>query len=317
VARKKRLSFEEPDKRGIPLAELITVHRQFSPKGFLPENLGDGFLLAENPVFRNVRTEAKALGFRFSRNNHGLYYTFPLMSLDSVIESRQIPYRDNFSWLPILEKSAPGQFTLTELKRSELQFNYVFHEAAHCIAHAKFFARARFSSLPKNADTLRKIMLGEAFANMVECLSAAFAEGEIGSYFLDGNCHFRSSPREVREIRRAARKWGYEKTAKVLLGGFLYANYLLDRLGRSELNRIAQFAGLEKGASIGKLASIGTELSEQFRTTTTHLHLIKMGFPARISSLMRGDPLAALLKKENMELKEQANSLAAIASRGL
>lgn len=314
---KKRLSFEKPDKRGIPLRELISVHRQFRAKGSLPENLGDGFLFDQNPVFRSVRESCLERGFSFTPSDHGLYYSFPLMSLDQVIETRRIPYRDNFAWLPLLEKSAPGQFTLTELKRSELLFNYVFHEAAHCIAHSVFFGRVRFSRLPKNADTLRKILIGEAFANMVEALSHAFAEGEIGSYFLDGNCHFRSSVKEVKEIRRFAKAHGYEKTATVLLAAFLYANYLLDRLGRREHALIRELAGLEKSAKIEKLAKIGTELSEQFRTTTTHLHLIKMGFPASLGPLMRADPLAVLLKKENMKLKEQVLSLAAIASRGL
>lgn len=314
---KKRLSFENRDKNGIPLRELIAVHRQFRPRGSLPGNLGDGFLLDQNPVFRNVRETCLDRGFVFSLTGHGLYYSFPLMSLDTVIEKRVIPFRDNFAWLPLLEKSAPGQFTLTELKRSELLFNYIFHEAAHCIAHSVFFGRARFSRLPKNADTLRKILLGEAFANMVEALSAAFAEGEIGSYFLDGNCHFRSSRKEVKEIRRFAKAHGFEKTARVLLAAFLYANYLLEHLGRREQARIREFAGLDKGVKVGKLARIGTELSEQFRTTTTHFHLIKMGFPASLGPLLRPDPLAALLKKENMKLKEQAYSLAAIASRGL
>ncbi len=312
---KKRLSFEKPDKHGIPLRELIALNGQFRPKGCLPENLGDGFLLAWNPVFRGIRTEALERGFRFSATDHGLYYSFPLMALDGVIEKRVIPYRDNASWLSLLEKNAPGRFTLTELKRSELRFNYVFHESAHCIAHSLFFGRARFSSLPKNADTLLKILLGEAFANTVECLSAIYAEGEMASYFLDGNCHFRSSEKEVREIRRCARKFGFAATARVLLASFLYANYLFDRLGPAELKRIRVFAGLPAGTELRKLAAIGTELSESFRTTTTHLHLMKLGFPSNLSPLMRGDPLSRLEKRA--QVNEQAVALAAIASRGL
>jgi len=316
VAR-KRLTFEKRDKNGIPLQELISVHSQFRGRGSLPRNLGDGFLLSQNPVFRSVREEALARGFSFSAKDYSLYYSFPLMSLDFVIERRQIPYRDNFAWLPLLEKSAPGAFTLTELKRSELQFNYLFHESAHCIAHSTFFGRRSFRSLPKNADTLLQILLGEAFANTVECMSAAFAEGEIGSYFLDGNCHFRSNPKEVREIRRCARRFGWEKTARVLLAAFLYANYLFDRIGRGEHARIRHFACLPKDAKIQRLAKIGTELSESFRTTTTQLHLMKLGFSGELGALMRQDPLARLEKKAKLLVKERAYALAQIASRSL
>jgi hypothetical protein len=315
---KQRLRFEERDKGGIPLAEVAAVHRQFRAAISLPGNLGDGFLCAHNPVYRYIRRACLASGFSFTRKNTERYYAFPLMSLDEVIDKRKIPYRNNFVWLEALEKRSPGKFTLTELKRSELQFNYLFHESAHCIAHSLFFSRTRFSHLPKHADSLLQILLGESFANTVEALSAVFAEGEIGSYFLDGNCHFRSSAREVRVIRRCGRIFGFEKTALVLLGSFLYANYLWNKLGRAELARILSFAGLE-GTSNRKLvlslARIGTELSEQFRTTTTQLHLMKLGYPANLQPLMRGDPLLRLRKKGKILAKTR--ELARIATEGL
>jgi hypothetical protein len=313
----RRLSFGKQDKKGIPLRELIALHRQFRPRGCLPGNLGDGFLCAHNPVYRNIRADSLARGFSFTFRRTGHYYAFPLMSLDGVIERRKIPYRNNFVWLELLEKSAPGSFSLTELKRSELQFNYLFHESAHCIAHSVFFARAPFSRIPKNGDSLLKILLGEAFANTVEALSAVFAEGEMASYFLDGNCHFRSSAREVRAIRGAARRLGFEKVTLVLLASFLYANYLWNRLGPKEIGRVLAFAGLgaEHKRLVANVAKIGTELSEQFRTTTTQLHLMKLGYPAGLGKLMRQDPLVRLGKAAST--RAQARELARIASRGL
>jgi len=314
---KARLTFKTCDKKGIPLAELISVHRQFCSTHSLGDNLGDGYLCAQNPVYLNVRKACLESGYSYSQENHGHYYSFPLMSLDDVIESRRIPYRNNFAWLKILEARAPKKFTLTELKRSELQFNYLFHESAHCIAHSLFFGRTPFSRIKKNADTLMKIMVGEAFANTVEGLSAAFAEGEIGSYFLDANCHFRSNKKEVRAIRAGGKRWGFEKTTMILLLSFLYANYLRDKLGKQELARIRSLAGLEKMANISVLAKIGTELSEQFRTTTTHLHLMKLGFPSDLKRLMNQDPLARLQQPKNHSARDITWQLAKIASRGL
>jgi hypothetical protein len=58
-----RLQFEKYDKNGIPLKEVITVHKLFKGAKTLPGNLGDGFLYATNPVFRSIRDEYLKRGF--------------------------------------------------------------------------------------------------------------------------------------------------------------------------------------------------------------------------------------------------------------
>ncbi len=312
---KKRIFFIPCDKKGIPLKEVIAVHRQFRSSRALSGNLGDGFLYAMNPIFRNVRNEFLKRGFSFTEENICHYFSFPLMSLDDVIAARAVPYRDNFSWLGVLEKRAPGKFTLSELKRSELQFNYLFHESAHFIAHSVFFGRIHPAAVPKNSDSLLKILLGESFANTVECLSSAFAEGEMGAYFLDANCHFRSNEKEVTVIRESLKKIGVEGVARILLAAFLYSNFMYEILGRKEKKLIFEFSGIQKKTSIEALIRIGLQLSVQFRSTTTHLHLLKIGYEADLAKLMRFDPVARLLKKENSSLKEKAEFLAAVIGR--
>jgi hypothetical protein len=307
----KKLSFEKFDQRGIPLAEVIAVHRQFRAHSRLIDNLGDGFLCATNPVFRSVREEFLARGFSFTEKNLNGYFAFPLMSLDEAIDSRQVPYRENFLWLEKLEKSAPGTFTLTELKRSELKFNYLFHEAAHCIAHDLFFGKKSIRRAPKSSDTLLKIFLGEAFANSVEALASAFAEGEIGGYFLDANCHFRANGKEVGILQKSLARLGAEATALALIGSFLYSNYLFESLSQKQYARISSLAG----ASIPRsLVKIGLQLNEEFRTSTTPLHLVKTGFPMDLGRLMQADPVEAILRSPKLERK--VRELARIAGRG-
>jgi len=286
--RKKRLSFEKFDRKGIPLAELLAVHRQFQTPLSLPGNLGDGFLFIHNPVFRNIREEYCRRGFSFTQENLHQYCSFPLMCLDEILDSRKIPYLDNVVWVEKLV--SVRDFTLTELKRSELKFNYVFHESAHFIAHSVFFGEAHLKNVPKTKDSLLRILAGEAFANTVEAISASLAQGEIDSYFLDANCHFRSNEKEVATILRAAKKLGFEPVFRILFAAFLYSNYMHENLSKRELGRIARFAKVpERG--VGILARIGLQLSEQFRGTTTHFHLIKIGFPVDLAPLLKGDPL--------------------------
>lgn len=311
----KKLSFEKFDLHGIPLSELIAVEREFRPHSRLPGNLGDGFLCATNPVFRRIRKDVRRRGYSFSTQDLGGYFSFPLMSLDEAIDARKIPYRKNSGWLEKIEKSAPGRFTLTELKKSELKFNYLFHESAHCIAHDVLFGGVSVRRAPKNADSLLKIFLGEAFANSVEAFASVFAEGEIGAYFLDANCHFRANEREVRALRNGIRKFGPEATVLALMGAFLYSNYLFESLSAKQMGRIANLAGVKPQPSLSAIVRIGLQLNEEFRTKTTLLHLVKTGFPTRIDALLRGDPLVRVLKAP--VLKRKMEELARIAVGGV
>ena len=311
----RKLRLTPPDRKGIPLAHLIRAHRQFGGPRCLRENIGDGFLYEFNPVFRSIRDETLKRGIRFTDRDYCDYYAFPLMCLDDVVDARKIPYRRNFRWLKILEKRAPDEFTLGDLKKSELQFNYLFHESAHLIAHDEFFGKVSLRRAPKNGATLLAIMLGEAFANMVECLSSGFAEGEIGGYFLDANCHFRANEREVKILRSFGKRYGLSKAARVLMASFLYSNYLHERLTKRELGMVAQFAGLPPSARVSRLAGVGLELNEKFRVTTTPLHLRKSGFRHNLPKLFASDPLTLLLQPRCAALRRGAARLADIAAR--
>src|SRR5262249_42702572 len=135
----KRLKFKKIDSRGIPLKEIIAVHREFAPRTPLADSLGDGFLYAMNPVFKKIRAEYLRRGFGFSDQDVCNYSGFPLFALDELIMAKTIPYKRNFPWVESMERHAPRVFTLTELKRSELQYNCLLHESAHFIAHDILF----------------------------------------------------------------------------------------------------------------------------------------------------------------------------------
>ncbi len=306
--KKAKLSFLRLDVKGIPLRELIAVHEQFHARNSLRDNLGDGFLYHQNPVYRHVRDEYARLGFRFTDRDFADYYAYPLMALDEAIDAGKIPYRRNFAWLKKLERSAPGLFTLPTLKASELQYNYLFHESAHFLAHRRLFGRISPKKVPKTQDSLLRIMLGESFANTAECLSAAYAEGEIGTYFLEANCHFRANREEVKVLRRSVRRWGGERVARALLAAFLYSNFLYERLSAAQRKRVGEFSQIDE--PMAPLLAIGLQLSEEFRQTTTPLHLWKLGFPPNLPRLLRFDPLAKLLEPRNLALRSQALSLA-------
>jgi hypothetical protein len=275
----------------------VAAHRQFTPPLTIKENIGDGFLLALNPVYRAVRKEFRRRGFRFSSAPHPEYYSFPLMSLDDAIARGAVPYRENFRWIEKLEKVRG--FSLTELKRSELQFNYLFHESAHFIAHSVLFGKLKPAQMPKTAGSLLKVLMGEAFANTVECVAFLFAEGEVGGYLLDANCHFRTNEQEKSALLRVVRKTGLRKLTRAVFASFLYANYLYEGVGAKERRFISKLAGVD-AKLLAPAIRVGFELSDIFRTDTTQLHLMKLGFPGDLRELMQGDPVGRLLANKKL-----------------
>lgn len=287
------LQLKKIDTKGIPIGELWAAHSQFQPKGSLPQNIGDGFLLEFNPIFRKIRKQFTDFGFAFSERDPCRYFAFPLVALDDIYAHGIVPFRDNAFWLQTLSKKMPD-ITLTELKRSELQFNYLFHESAHFVAHRILFGRRQMNRIPVSRDSLLKILIGESFANTVECFSGLYAEGEIGSFFTDANCHFRLSLREVKILKKSIQSFGFECSLKILFASFLYANYLRDRLTTSEVREIKKFSRARHDFSA--LSRIAFELSEIFRTNTTQFHLMKLGFPDDLSPWMKADPLRELGK---------------------
>ncbi|MBI3556248.1 MAG: hypothetical protein HY074_08290 [Deltaproteobacteria bacterium] len=265
----------------IRLRDVIALHEKYDGGEILRENIGDGFLCATNPVFRNIRSEFRRRGFSYSLEDRRGYFTFPLMSLDGVIADKTAPYRDNFSWLTKLEARAPGQFGLEDLRKFELHYNYLFHESAHCVAHSIVHEGHEPAFFEKNADTLLGNLIGEAFANTVEALCSVFVVGDIGAYFITANTHFALDMPGVAVVLRAARANGFAATIRILLYGFLYANFLYRELAGPELSQISQLAGIPSDADgLPELTRIALGLSETFRTETTMLYLIQQGYDA-------------------------------------
>ena len=78
------------------LSELLELQEKCHGQHRLFESVGDGYLYLHNPFFRRIREAAIARGFRYSLDDAHAYFGFPLIHLDSILESRIIPYRPSF-----------------------------------------------------------------------------------------------------------------------------------------------------------------------------------------------------------------------------
>lgn len=309
MSSKNRLKFLPIDKNGIPLTEVILAHKQYQSIKCIRHNLGDGFLFETNPIFRTIRERFLAANYSFTMLDRVNYYSFPLMSLDNILNQKKIPYRNNFIWIEILNEKIP-KFTLTELKKCELHFNYILHDSAHFVAHEVLFGKKRMSNVPINKKSLLKILLGEAFANTTECFAALYSEGEISSYFLDANCYFRLSAKEIKLIQKSVEINGFHATFLTLLFSFLYSNYLYTKPSKNILAQIGTYTKL-KNPSVS-LMRIPFQLSEIFRSNTTQMHLMKLGFQKHLNKWIAIDPVAYIRKTP--ELTQNVNQLCGVYS---
>ena len=172
---------------------------------------------------------------------------------------------------------------------------------------------------PASGPALLHLVLSEAFANAAECLAAAFVDGDIGSYFLQGGAFYALDFDDRGTVLRSAGELGFEKTARVLLGAFLYSNFLHRRLQGGPLERVRELAGVaaggEQAATVAALGAIAFHLNEQFRVSTAPLYLLKQGFGPDLAALLDFDPLEEL--GEARELRSLARFLAADLDREL
>ena len=81
----------------------------------LPENFGDGYLCEHNRIYRNIRKQGVSRGTAGLGGNSRWfdYMVFPLVNFDELINSKEIPYIDNYSVLLRLSQKHP-KMTLPE-----------------------------------------------------------------------------------------------------------------------------------------------------------------------------------------------------------
>lgn len=293
------------------LWELLALQEHCHGDGRLARNVGDGYLYVDNPYYRRVRRAALARGFRFTLGNPGGYFGFPLSSLDEVLRSRRIPYRDNLTALEKLEAARPRFFSLADLSQNRPTPNYVMHEAAHAVAYHEAFGRP---SCPTTAlarrDNLPRVVLGEAFAMTTEYLAACSIGAGPGRWLFSINS-YRHRTQAKQSIGELIAQLGLCRVVWSLLGAFLYSNYLRESLRQRDLERwLAQQPTAAKALTprqlhrLARALSRAMQMSREFRVNTARLFLGKLGYPRDIERLLASDPQDAM-GFEDLEVSER------------
>jgi hypothetical protein len=294
----------------IDIGRLVRSHRNATSGGSLPDNLGDGFLLARNEVFRNVRMGALESGFRFSAASYPAHRAFPLSTLDDFLGRKVIPYVDNVSVLEDLARRSKMVFLETDFEM--LAKNYAFHEAAHACART---IHERNAATPTRRMRVLRMMVEEAFANTVEVFACHEMDSRLHAAFLAYNSYaLPVVPACVRRarVKRAERAFRFG----VVLLSYVHAHFLYRELGARELERSVRFVLRATGASLpgaeaarralmqslGRMFGIGLTLNPVARVLTTE-------FYCRLHRL--GRDVARVVDFDFMEMLEHDEAMAA------
>lgn len=281
------------------LRELIELQRQCHGARRLAKSVGDGFLYRENPFFRRVRDAAWRAGFRFTLSDPGGYYGFPLIHLDTILSRREIPYRPSFSALEHLEALRPGFFTLADLQKNRPAPNYLLHESAHAVAfHALFGRPASVAGAFAEPSALIRVMLGESFAMTAEYFAACAVRGPLHAWFFSISS-YRHRTQKKKAVGQLLERHGFDFVGRAVLLAFLYNNFLVDRLDRAKLARLADMADHDVARRLRPIAlrELGStlsglmQMSPEFRYDTSRLFLSMFGRSRNIRRELAGDPL--------------------------
>lgn len=283
----------------ISLAELLALHQRSHGSARLLQNLGDGFLYQKNPFFRRIRDAARARGIGFTLEDPGDYFAFPLVALDAVLKTRQVPYRANYAALRAFERARPGFFTLADLHKNRPLPNYVLHESAHAVAFHELFGRPRDTHAALSEPSkLVQVVLGEAYAMTAEYFAACAVSGTVHAWFFSINSYRHRTPAK-KTVGELVTRFGLPLLVWLVLIAFLENNFFVERLPMKTLERALELYPLGKLPLIARAdrlrlcraLSALMVMNPEFREDTARLFLTMHGYRRNIRSVLSHEPL--------------------------
>lgn len=283
------------------LAQLLEKNQNSRASCGLAENFGDSYLCGHNQIFASIRTAVISAGFRLSCQYHPFYQALPLSQLEWILSNKQIPFCDNMGVLHAIENKVKNRILWDDIC-DQLTKNHLFHESCHGVARFIFN-----SQQPPRADhlatesqlNLMKVLLEESFANTCELLAIVDAADAAHRIFFEWNsyiCMFN----ERGNLAKVMSELGEEKIFQLMLLCYLHSNFQYSKLEESQLQRVLDFVGFEKGLEttmkklLRAISKIAFQLNPRFRQVTTSFYLKMNGTLTPMSELIDFDFMAVL-----------------------
>jgi hypothetical protein len=290
------------------ISALLGIHDRYRPKNTLKNNLGDGYLLTCNPIYRKIREAAIQQNFKCVAERLEDYDSFPLAALPAILSKKKIPYADNVRPLRAIEKIVPSQFSLADIP--PLKPNQIFHESAHAIAHAiikKHLPLGKSKGLEFERSIAFRVLLEESFANACESIANSYAMDSVHDEFLFKNSYVMESEGFRKTLRKAISDLGFKIVFRLMLLSFLHANFLKTEVLEKNLLRSLRIAYTNDSDRLPKLTtpalrqcskifSAGFDLDPEFTQFTNRFCLRLLGVKTDLHKLFQYDFLVTFEK---------------------
>ena len=283
----------------LSIAELLRIQQKSHGSARLLQNLGDGFLYRQNPFFKRMRDAALKRSIRFTLTDPGDYFAFPLVALDTVLRTRQVPYRANYAALIAFERTRPGFFTLADFRLNRPLPNYVLHESAHAVAFHELFGRPRdVPAALSDPAALVRVVLGEAYAMTTEYFAACAVSGPLHDWLFSINSYRHRTPGK-KAVGELVERLGLPLLVWLILVAFLENNFFVERFSRGTLERALELSPLGRAPRLSSVDKAGLcralsqlmVMNPEFREDTARLFLAMHGYGRNIRRILSGDPL--------------------------
>lgn len=308
------------------LKKFLEVHQKHTSSKSLHDNVGDGFLLEHNLLFKNIRSAAVEKNVKFTSRRFHDYDVLPLTQLPKILSENTVPYLPNVNALMEIEEALPDHFELDDTP--PLRANYVHHETAHCLARLMrldHLGDIGGKGIEEQRERALLILFEEAFANAAESMLSAFSDGGMQDHFLLRNTYIFEEPNARKNMKALIKLIGIEATFKIVLFSFIFANFQKQKATSAELKRIMAIVFHEEHSKFTKLGDRdfnlirqvfqgGFDLDPQFTIRTNEFCLQLMGVTANPKTLFSFD----FLKKFETDQRYQncLNQMAHVAATG-
>lgn len=287
------------ERGATPLAAMLWVDQQYAGPSTLSSCLGDSYLCAMNPLFRAIRDEALALGVRFQGETDSFAHAYgiaPLFTLNQILSEGVVPYRADVNLLQRLIDANPHLKLDTQEVREFVAGHKVLHESAHVVADRRLREWSPAGDAADLAPILRSL-IGESFANTVECIGGLLATQGIHQVLWSWNSYILVCEPQRALLQACAETFGTAQMFELAMWIFFHLNVHAQTNECATGFRQAAVRSIFSGGGFtpGELkiaASVGPALfglSEGFRGGTTPLYFRLLGLEKGLEHIRKLD----------------------------
>ncbi len=307
---------------------ILRWHNKYKGNSELPKVLGDGYLFARNPIFRNIRNAVSSLGYTFTDQDFCNYRfaSLRLTALPDILSQRKIPYCHTATAVKALNAKAPGR-----ISTDSIYFGAdtpLLHESCHCLVE-DLFAKIVSPKATTTQGAVLRAAIAEAFALATDAMACVSAEQKIHLFFYSFNSYLKPEVvTAIQDILKAAvQSLGFHRVYRVLIYSAILKIFLQEKLTKENKKILLSLLEVD-GRSLSKeqwglvkmVSSIwlrpASGAEEEFYSKASKMYFtLVLGRRAELRSLFSFSPLTTI--ENSAPLKAVIDHLIQTAHSGL